>query len=248
MPSSSNLEEDFVSSNSNNGDCSVPQQMGASESTDGVTQQQPKRDSHSTHLSSKSRRSSGLRGSSVSNYFRSMIGRRKQDYHSDVAQQAQRHLHNRHQQPTNAVNDNMVESNNPENIDAATLPPWRRFFVSKHRRALFHSILECAAWKASLIFNSLILLFGAEIRTLFLPPAADNYVDSVFCLVLVFFASDVCMRCDSEDHYINRFLFWCDFLSTITLIFDISWIPLPQYSEKHIEITLNSFGIPVRTL
>ncbi|CAJ1936529.1 unnamed protein product [Cylindrotheca closterium] len=44
---------------------------------------------------------------------------------------------------------------------------------------------------------------------------------------------------------IGSFVFWCDLVSTITLLYDISWINKDEYSVREIEIQLNEFGIPI---
>lgn len=45
---------------------------------------------------------------------------------------------------------------------------------------------------------------------------------------------------------LGSFLFWCDFVSTLTLLGDISWINSDYFGERQFDIGLNSFGIPVR--
>jgi len=161
--------------------------------------------------------------------------------------------------------------NNNNNINRITEEPaepflWQRLTVRSDRRALFLDILYSRFWKTTLIIFAIILLFGAPCRALFIPKAGDSAVDAVFFFVFVFFVTDMGMRMDAEDHYfeiscgsggkrqstswcccrMGSFLFWCDFLSTFTLLADITWFNKQQFSESQFEITLNSFGIPVR--
>ena len=46
--------------------------------------------------------------------------------------------------------------------------------------------------------------------------------------------------------YIGSFLFWCDIISTFTILYDISYINKMQTQEKTRDIVLNEFYIPVR--
>jgi hypothetical protein len=210
---------------------------------------------------------------SASSFLRNMIGYRRQDYHTDAPQEEQQHVYP--QQP-HQVASRTADSNNKMSAmttarypsasrvnaeaDAAPLPFWRRMGIAERRRATFTAVLNSHAWNVVLVIFALILLFGEELRELFLPPGADNYVDAVFVLVFTFFVVDIAMRCDAEDHYFNRcrctgcccssgsFLFWCDLLSTLTVFYDISWLNTTNFSEKNIIIELGAFGIPVRIL
>jgi hypothetical protein len=48
-----------------------------------------------------------------------------------------------------------------------------------------------------------------------------------------------CLTCGS-------FLFWCDFSSTMALLFDVTWINRNHYSEIYYPIVLDRYSIPVR--
>jgi len=138
-----------------------------------------------------------------------------------------------------------------------------------------------------MIVLAAILLFGEPFRELFIPPAGDPAVDTVFCVCLALFFVDMALRIDAEPHYfalycgcccgrtaaagaggagqhrgnpgmrgiqsgrgyccqLGSFLFWCDFVSTLTLLADISWINKGYFGERQFDIGLDSFGIPVR--
>jgi hypothetical protein len=136
-------------------------------------------------------------------------------------------------------------------------------------------------YKAFLILLTFILLFGAQIRFIFVPAAGDTACDVVFMLVFCVFWIDIFMRVDVEPNYfhlslcgltwsrshprgqqqaavassaggwctafeVGSFLFWCDVLSTLALLQDISFINPDYFSEYIVSITLDSFGIPVR--
>ena len=153
-----------------------------------------------------------------------------------------------HQEPTS--------DNNNDNTAALTRAATT---ARQQRRATISAVLNSHAWKAALIAFALILLFGAQVSELFLPPSTDIAVDAIFVMTLAFFTADILMRCESEDHYFSRirctgicclsvgsFLFWCDLVSALTLLTDISWINKRSFSEQQIQIALGDFGIPVR--
>jgi len=92
-------------------------------------------------------------------------------------------------------------------------------------------------------------------------------MDVLFCIALAVFTMDMVMRCYLEPKYVavprcrkkenaasspwgrcqlgGSFLFWCDLLSTLTLLYNISFINKSEFKIKGIDITLNSIGIPV---
>jgi hypothetical protein len=221
-----------------------------------------------------STRNSTAKRDSASSFLRNMIGHRRQDYHADAPQEEQQHVY---RQQLHQVASRTADNNNNNNkipamttaqypsanritaeADAAPLPCWRRMGIAEQRRAAFTAVLNSHAWKAVLIIFAAVLLFGEELRELFLPSGADNYVDALFVLVFTFFMVDIAMRCDAENNYFNRFrctgcccssgsfLFWCDLLSTLTLFYDMSWFDTPNFTETNIAIKLGDYGLPVR--
>lgn len=160
-------------------------------------------------------------------WFQGVLGRRKQDYHADAPplEETQQQHNNQNAIGTSTTRDNNANSITPrfrsnaaavaaeegeDSVDAglrsfSQFSYWQRLCVPEIRRDSFSApVLNSHAWKAVLTVFSAILLFGEQIRELFLPPSADNYVDAVFVLVLVFFSADILMRCDVEDNYFVR--------------------------------------------
>jgi hypothetical protein len=125
------------------------------------------------------------------------------------------------------------------------------------------------AWKGMMTFFSLCLLFGSQIRHLWVPSSVDTACDIFSTITFSFFILDILMRSCVEPHYLNlnlwstdrgqygdtreknftcvlgSFLFWCDLLSTVTLLYDISFINKAQYDVMDIQIELNENGSPV---
>lgn len=118
-------------------------------------------------------------------------------------------------------------------------------------------LLTTTVWKTILIICSFILLFGAQIRDL-LPPRADTAVDIILVMVFCFFLCDIILRCDSDANYFvcynctrwnsGSFLFWCDVVSALTLLYDITFVARQRFGETHIQLYMSSSGNDVSDL
>jgi len=137
------------------------------------------------------------------------------------------------------------------------LPP-----LAQDRLSVF---INSRIWKCFLIFFTLLLLFGAQLQDLWFPKSADLVFDIFFSIALFVFGLDIIFRCMIEPQYFqfqlnccgktrspfNRsscctlpsMLFWCDFLSTSTLLYDLSFISIgPRFLMKTIDITVSDIG------
>jgi class 3 adenylate cyclase len=213
----------------------------------------PDRLTSSRRETSSTRQMNSLR-ESASMVFGTILGRRKDDYHGDIFHDAPS-LRER-QQPSTPVRTALPP--------LPSLPRGPRGFWRdpERRRARFRTLLGSRLWKTALVVGACLLLFGEQVRIMFIPPAADNAVDSVFCACILFFLIDIALRCDAEDGYCTlacregagcgrwmmggSFLFWCDLVSTLALFYDISWLRTRFFTESSIRIVLNEFGEPVR--
>lgn len=132
-------------------------------------------------------------------------------------------------------------------------------------------ILSSLLWRILLVLGNFILLFGSPIHMLWLPKLCDPVMDVLYTLVLLVFMVDMIFRAAvlpgyfglgvSQIYYarhhhwsyssimrwikMGSFLFCCDLLSTLTLLFDISYIHQERYSITTMEIQLDRVGIPV---
>jgi hypothetical protein len=217
------------------------------------------RDSVSSRRTSTESRGSGQPVS----FIRAFIGFRRQDYHSDV-NLAEGMPPPRAPVPTLATGaasvaapPGFLQASQAQRDDLGAYTFWQRMRNARLRRSLFASVLGNSVWKGVLIAYASILLFGGQCRELFIPPKGDTAVDGVLLLALAFFVVDIAMRCDAEDNYFpcvrhkkfcysfGSFLFWCDFWSTLTLLFDVSIISKDYFTESHYDIELGPYGIPV---
>jgi hypothetical protein len=143
---------------------------------------------------------------------------------------------------------------------------------AEQRKMFFVRVVSSTFWRVLLIVFTIILFFGAEFRTLVLPKEADPYMDGIFTVVLVVFLVDIGMRIDVEPNYFSihlycchsapheeksihgscsnschfgSFIFYCELLSTLVLLSEISYVNTAKFSEQTLHIVLNRFGVPV---
>ena len=141
------------------------------------------------------------------------------------------------------------------------------------RKKVCRKLLQNKFWRALVLIGSLILLFGAQVRT-FTRASADTAFDVIFCVVFFVFILEILVRCDVEKEYwvfnagsccrrthqenpntaqakseggfqIGSFLFWCELASTLALINEISFIHKREFREARVDIILDESGIPV---
>jgi hypothetical protein len=140
-------------------------------------------------------------------------------------------------------------------------------YPGEARKLYFQNVLDNSLWKALLLVLTFILLFGAQIRDIFIPPDGDGACDAILMTTFGLLVIDMLMRIDSEPTYflcicrsndslertwfnyvqVGSFLFWCDILSTMTLLTEISFINKKGFAARSFFIQLDQFGIPVST-
>ena len=217
------------------------------------------------------------------NFLRNVTGQRNQEYSSDTPHSFRNNNHN---------NLSSTRDDNQSKIEAPQAIPRVRFpllWDSNERRLYLLDILNLHMWKALIICFTTILLFGAQLRDLFLPKTADLAVDIVFLIVVCFFWVDIMFRMDCETNYfrlylfssfgyssgiamprpitssnsdshqvdssvghccgrpfhIGSFLFWCDIISTLALVREITLVDLTgMFDEARIDIRLDDYGMP----
>lgn len=130
------------------------------------------------------------------------------------------------------------------------------------------ALITSKLWHGLLVFFTIVLLFGCQIQELWVPKEWDTAVDVLFTVALGFFALDIIIRCYTEPQYfefhlcgktvlgdapgawgscrLGSFMFWCDLLSSSTLLFDISYVNARHFDAATIDIDLDRFGLPVR--
>ncbi len=118
-----------------------------------------------------------------------------------------------------------------------------------------------------LVFCTILLLFGSEIQELWFPKQADIIFNVLYVVALCVFVGDIMVRCYTEPQYfefnlcaktvgdapaawgafrLGSFMFWCDLISSATLLYDISFINTFYFAIETINMELDQFGLPVR--
>jgi hypothetical protein len=126
-----------------------------------------------------------------------------------------------------------------------------------------------------MIFFSIVVLFGSQIQHLWMAPAGDIVFDVLSTITFAFFVLDMTIRIIAEPNYfqvgtsstsgggaysgsggggessmdclvLGSFMFWCDLVSTVVILYDISYINKGHYGVVDVDIQLKS-GVPVRS-
>lgn len=74
-------------------------------------------------------------------------------------------------------------------------------------------------------------LFADDFRTAFFPKSADSGIDAVFVVCIASFSLEIVLCLISKENYFLSFFFWLDFISTVSIIFDLQWFQEAAYKE-----------------
>jgi hypothetical protein len=233
-------------------------------------------------------------GQKTLNFFRTLIGQKKQNnnYHSDVPTM-------QHPSESNIATSGVSSRSGMSRGTFASFrfggegglsagsgaSCWSRCcgcfsclaWPADSRHYFLGRIIQSRSWKFILIVFTLLLLFGPQIRDMYISKDGDTAMDVIFMCALVFFTLDILIRIDVEPNYfsfdlfcrrgqrkegssdlatgwmgcgsygLGSFLFWCDVISTLTLLHEISFINRDHFDEIQINIQLDMFGVPVRS-
>ena len=72
-------------------------------------------------------------------------------------------------------------------------------------------------------YSLFIALFGDDIRQLAFSKEADDVFYILTIISMVLFLFEVVLASLVKEDYFLSFYFWLDFISTVSLIFDIGW-------------------------
>ncbi len=126
-------------------------------------------------------------------------------------------------------------------------------------------VLDSTFWTALIICLSLVLVFGGSFHSFF-PKATDPYFNILFIITIAILSVDIMMMCYVTPMYFvfkpsmklkkgsdetgclcfsfefGSFKFWFDVISTLSLLFEISYIVPDVVQHEHIAV--NEMGIP----
>lgn len=101
---------------------------------------------------------------------------------------------------------------------------------------------------------------------MFFPKGADVYFDVLYSVASAVFFLDIILNIfvdpeyiafhlcrrkgdDTQNSYwtcgIGSFMFWCDVVSSLALLYDISYINKHEFEMLEISIVLDNYGVPV---
>lgn len=226
-------------------------------------------------------------------FFRNIVGQKSNDYHSDaptMQHPSEANIAARGVSTRSGMSRGTFASfrmGGEGGLSAGSGSCWSRFsgcfscfsflaWPADSRRSFLGRIIRSRSWKFILIVFTLFLLFGPQIRDMYISKDGDTAMDVIFMTALVFFTVDILIRIDVEPNYfsfglfcrrqrsqgssdmatgwmgcggygLGSFLFWCDVISTLTLLHEISFINRDHFDEVRIDIRLDMFGVPVRS-
>lgn len=105
-------------------------------------------------------------------------------------------------------------------------------------------------WTILLVLFILLLLFGPSARDLFFSKESDIVFDYIFLVTFLFLMADIVMHCLASPKYfewsfpcnshkwfaVGSFVFWCDLLSTLMLLWDISFVSSTNFNTLQIKV------------
>eukprot|EP00980_Cylindrotheca_fusiformis_P031522 scaffold26496_cov113-Cylindrotheca_fusiformis.AAC.5 len=136
--------------------------------------------------------------------------------------------------------------------------------------AFLMRLIRSIVWRGLMMVFSIYLLFGSQLRLLWVPSSLDGVFDVVSTVTLAFFVVDMTIRMLVDSNYfsfslcsggggygteakessgtcaVGSFMFWCDLVSTMTLLWDISFVNPREFRYRDVQIQLDSNGFPVR--
>jgi hypothetical protein len=144
-------------------------------------------------------------------------------------------------------------------------------------KSISETIVKSVFWRLLIAGLTLILLFGSPIQLWLVPKEGDIAFDALYCFGFVIFMIDVVLNSYADPEYLvcdpcnprrlnrsshaNRnfscrqqqffgvgsFNFWCDLISSVGFLYDVSFIDTSEFAMQYIHIELNDIGVPVRS-
>ncbi len=166
------------------------------------------------------------------------------------------------------ISDSAVSKGSSSNSSSNGIqcsPKFNCFKCGDKQIKIMKNIINHTAWKIIILIMTLILLFGPPLK-LFFPKGADLYFDIILTITLVVLVADILMmfyavpmyfvfspsmkaRNDDEigclcfAFQVGSFQFWFDFISVVSLMYDISFFNKNLNKILLLEFYVNNQGI-----
>ena len=93
----------------------------------------------------------------------------------------------------------------------------------KENFKFFHKIIDHFIFDITIFILTIFALFSQDIKILAgFPSKIDNILDIFSIICFSFFLIEIILSIFAKDHYLFSFFFWLDFISTLSILFDIS--------------------------
>lgn len=85
-------------------------------------------------------------------------------------------------------------------------------------------LIDSKHFQMSINFITIYVLFSDDFRRAVLPKSVDIGFNVVTIICICIFLVEIIFSVKFKEKYLWTFFFWLDLISTITLIFDLTWI------------------------
>lgn len=146
----------------------------------------------------------------------------------------------------------------------------QRLHIRPSSRLRCKQTIRSRVWKGLMIVFYTFALFGYQLHMIF--SVKDVVYNTLALITFIFFVLEMVLMTIAEPNYVifdissfagnkflaagadgnkscslGSFLFWCDLVSTIVLLYGITWINKGRLGLKTVDIFLDADGFPVRT-
>jgi hypothetical protein len=148
--------------------------------------------------------------------------------------------------------------------------------VDSWLQSVSETVVKSVFWRLLIAGLTLVLLFGSSMQMWAVPKEGDTGLDALYLFGFVIFMIDVvfnayadpgylvCVPCNSRtsnrssqtsrDFFcrqqqfcgVGSFNFWCDLISSVGFLYDVSFINQTEFAMQYVYIQLDLIGVPVR--
>ena len=113
-----------------------------------------------------------------------------------------------------------MRSSNVLDVNIFNLPETNK----KQREIFYKKILDNFYFNALINILIIFALFADDFRIILFPKSVDDLFNSLTIFCMICFSFEIFLSIMIKPDYFNSFFFWLDTLSTITLLFDLTWV------------------------
>jgi hypothetical protein len=137
---------------------------------------------------------------------------------------SQKHLGTEHE-PSDRIN---LQFHNPSTGEATTTPtPGANnphISINSTLNKYIIKLIDSNYYLVLMTLCTILALFLNDIQNAFCPTFIDDPFDIIQLILFILFSVEIILTVIAKDDYLGSFFFWLDFISSVSLLEDISWI------------------------